>query len=120
MGYDGIVVRVSPKRMQLIRKGPFKGKRVELARTTAVGSLEDIAESFMRDIFGFEPGQYLVTDLSCLHDFVGVGDMEVRDMLARIRTVYRLDLADLPNGNLVEIFKRLQQQIGARKDAGAH
>ena len=29
------------------------------------------------------------------------------DVLTRIREVYRLDVADLPNGNLLEIFKRL-------------
>ncbi len=124
-GDDGIVVLVSAKRTPrgnpLIRKGSLKGKRVELAPTTKIGRVDDIAESFMRDIFGFEPGHYLITVLSSLHNFVGVDDVEIRDMFARIRTVYRLDLADLPDGNLLEIFKRLQEhQMRGRKYARAH
>ena len=62
----------------------------------------------MRDIFGFEPGGYLVTDLSTLHDFVGVDDMEFADILAKIRDVYGLNVADLPTGSLIEIFRKLQ------------
>jgi len=111
---DGIVVIVSTRRARVrdpvLRKGPFKGKRVEFAPTIGIQRLENIAGDFMRDIFGFEPGEYLITDLSSLHDFVGVDDMEIGDMLARIREVYRLDIADLPNGNLIEIFRRLKEQ----------
>jgi len=70
----------------------------------------------MLTLFGFDPGQYLLTDLSSLHDFVGVDDMEIGDMLTRIREVYGLDVADLPNGNLLEIFRRLHehQAVGPR------
>ena len=111
---DGIVVIVSTKRTRtdgsVLRNGPFKGKRVELASTTGIERLEDIADDFMLDIFGFEPGEYLITDLSSLHDFVGVDDMEFVDILARIRDVYRLDVADLPSGDLLEIFKRLHER----------
>jgi hypothetical protein len=112
---DGIVVdRVDNKRMSddgpVLRKGPFKGKRVELASTTGVRTFEEIAEDFMLTLFGFNPGQYLITDLLSLHDFVGVDDMEIGDMLARIRDAYGLDVADLPNGNLLEIFWRLHEQ----------
>jgi hypothetical protein len=68
-------------------------------------------------IFGFDPGQYLITDLSSLHDFVGVNDMEIGNMLTRIRDVYGLDVADLPSGNLLEIFRRRHdQQAGSRSD----
>jgi hypothetical protein len=96
----------------VLRKGPFKGKRVEFASTAGIETFEDIAADFMVDIFGFEPGAYLITDLSSLHDFVGVDDMEFVDVLARIREVYGLDVTDLPNGNLLEIFKRLHEQAG--------
>jgi len=96
------------------RKEPFKG-HVEFAPTTGIEGLVNVAEDFMLDIFGFEPGEYLITDLSSLHDFVGVDDMEIGDMFTRIREVYGLDVADLPNGNLLEIFRRLDQhQAGAR------
>jgi hypothetical protein len=97
------------------RQGPFKGKRVELASTTGIQTFDEIAEDFMVTLFGFDPGQYLITDLSSLHDFVGVDDMEIGDMLTRIREVYGPDVADLPDGNLLEIFRRLHE-----RQAGGH
>ena len=76
---DGIVVCVSAKRSRsggpVIRNGPVKGKRVELASTTGIESLDNIAEDFMLNVLGFEAGEYLITDLSSLHDFVAVEDM---------------------------------------------
>ena len=95
---------------RVLRSGPFKGKRVEMASTAGLEMFEDIAEDFMLNIFGFEPGHYLITDLSSLHDFAGVDDMELADIFARIRDVYGLDVADLESGNLLEIFRRLRDQ----------
>lgn len=110
MASSSTVARVMTDDSFVVRKGPFKGKRVELASTTGVRTFEEIAEDFMLTVFGFDPGHYLLTDLSSLHDFVGVDDMEVGDMLARIRDIYGLDVADLPNGSLLEIFRRLHEQ----------
>ena len=62
---------------RVLRSGPFKGKRIEMASTAGLEMFEDIAEDFMLNIFGFEPGHYLITDLSSLHDFTGVDDMEL-------------------------------------------
>ena len=94
----------------VFRKGPFKGRRVELAATTGIEGFDDVAEDFMLSVFGFEAGEYLITDLSSLHDFVGVDDLEFVDILSRIRDVYGLDVADLPSGNLIEMFKRLDER----------
>lgn len=59
-GDDDIVVIVSSKRRRadgpVLRNGPLKGKRVELASTTGIDRLEKIADDFMLDIFDFEPG----------------------------------------------------------------
>ena len=111
---DGIVVIVSTKRTRtdgpVLRKGPFKGKRVELASTVGIESLGNIGEDFMLNVFGLESGEYLITDLSSLHDFVGVDHMEFVDILAKIRRIYGLDMADLPSGSLLEIFKRLHER----------
>ena len=109
---DGIVVIVAARRTTgpVLRKRPFKGKHVELASTASIERLENIADDFMLKIFGLEPGGYLITDLSSLHDFVGVEDLEFVDILARIRDVYHLDVADLPSGNLLEIFERLHER----------
>jgi hypothetical protein len=56
---------------------------------------------------------HLITDLSSLHDFVGVDDMECVEILLRIPSVYGLDVADLPSGNLLEIFRRLREPLPA-------
>jgi hypothetical protein len=45
-------------------RGPFKGKRVEFASTAGIERFDIVAEDFMRNIFGFEAGEYLITDLS--------------------------------------------------------
>jgi uncharacterized protein YxjI len=100
-------------RGRVLRKGPFKGKRVEVASRTCIEAFDNEAEDFMLNIFGFEAGHYLITDLSSLHDFAGVDDMEFVDVLARIRDVYQIDVADLPSGNLLEIFKRLHERSRA-------
>ncbi|MBI4263105.1 MAG: hypothetical protein HY657_01910 [Acidobacteria bacterium] len=112
---DGIVVHRGggDTRMnddsRVLRKGPFKG-RVEFASTVGIESFQEIAEDVMLNIFGSEPWDYLITDLSSLHDFAGVDDMAPRDMLAKIRDVYGLDVADLASANLLEIFRRLYEQ----------
>lgn len=110
---DGIVVDGSTPVTDdapVIRKDRFKGKRVEFASTAGIETFEEIAEDFMLEIFGFQPRRYLITDLSSLHDFVGVDDMEVVDMLARIRDVCQLDVADISSGHLLEIVRRLNEQ----------
>lgn len=114
VGDDGIVVLVPSKRTRAynstIRRGPLKGKQVELASTTGVMALETIVEDFMLEIFGFEAGEYLITDLSSLYDFVGVDDLEAHDINAKVRAAYGLDLADLRGGNLLGIFNQLCDQ----------
>jgi hypothetical protein len=60
----------------VVRKGLFKGKRVELASTTGIRRQKRSPKTLCT-LFGFDPGQNLITDLSSLHDFVGVDDMEV-------------------------------------------
>lgn len=71
---------------------------------------EEIAEDFMLQIFGFQPGDYLITDESSLHDFDGVDDMELADIHEKIRHVYALDVSDLRSGKQLEIFIRIHEQ----------
>ena len=98
----------------IIQSGPFKGKKIELASTAGIELFEDIAEEFMFRIFGFEAGDYLITDESRLRDFTGVDDMELADIQRRIRSVYGPDVSDVESGNLLEIFVRIhERQSGA-------
>ncbi len=95
---------------RVLRRGPFKGKTIEMASTAGIEMYEDIAEKFMSHIFGFEPGEYLITDESSLHDFIGVDDLELAAIHSKIREVSAVDVSDLESGNLREMFERLRQQ----------
>jgi hypothetical protein len=95
---------------QIIPSGPFKGKKVQFAPTTGIDMFLEIAEDFMRRIFAFEPGEYLVTDESSLFDFTGVEEMELSNIHQKIQEVYDLDVSDIPSGNLLEIFMRLHRR----------
>ena len=94
----------------IVPSGPLKGKRIELASTVGIEMFNEIAEDFMFKIFGFEAGDYLITDESSLHDFTGVDDMELADIHEKIRDVNALDVSDLNSGNLLEIFVRIHEQ----------
>jgi len=95
---------------QIIPSGPFKGKKIQFAPTTGIDMFLEIAEDFMRRIFAFEPGEYLITDESSLFDFTGVEEMELSDIHQKIQEVYDLDVSDIPSGNLLEIFMRLHRR----------
>lgn len=99
----------------IVPSGPFKGKKIELASTAGIDMFEEVAEDFMLQIFGFEAGDYLITDESSLHDFDGIDDMELADIHEKIRSVYALDVSDLESGKLLEIFIRIHER---QSDAG--
>ena len=94
---------------KIIPRGPFKGKRIELAPTEELDMFHSLAEEFMEAIFCMEPGSYLITDESSLRDFKGVEELELPDMHRRIREVYGVDVSDIVSGNLVEIFARIHK-----------
>ncbi len=95
------------KKDRIIRSGPFKGKHIEFAPTTGIDMFREVAEEFMRRVFDFAPGAYLISDESSLFDFTGVDEMERKDIQQKIREVYDVDVSDLASGNLLEIFARL-------------
>jgi hypothetical protein len=92
---------------RIIHRGPFKGKRIEFAPITGIDMFREVAEDFMRRVFDFEPGAYLISDESSLFDFTGVDEMERKDIQQKIREVYDVDVSDLASGNLLEICARL-------------
>ena len=94
---------------RIIKDGPLKGKRIELASTSGIELFEAIAEEFMRRIFEFEAGDYLITDESSLHDFTGVDDMRLSDIQHKIKEAYGTDVSDLKSVRLLEIFVRIHE-----------
>jgi hypothetical protein len=95
---------------RILRNGPFKGKKIVLAPTHGIGAFASIAEEFMSAVFDMEPGAYLITDESGLHDFEDVEEMRLEDIHAKIMSVFDVDVRDVPAGNLVEIFARIHRQ----------
>jgi hypothetical protein len=95
---------------RIIRSGPFKGKKIVLAPTHGIGAFASIAEEFMSAVFNMEPGAYLITDESSLHDFEDAEDMSLEDIQARIMSVFDVDMRDVRSGNLVEIFARIHRR----------
>ncbi len=92
-----------------ILSGPLKGKRIELAATDELDMFRSLADEFMQEIFCMEPGSYLITNESSLRDFQGVEDLELPDILRKIREVYGVDVSDIVSGNLVEVFARIHR-----------
>jgi MinD-like ATPase involved in chromosome partitioning or flagellar assembly len=90
---------------KIISSGPFKGKRIEFAPTTGIDRFFGISKEFMKKIFDFEPGEYLITDESSLHDFTGLDEMELPDIQKRIQDLYDIDVSDMGSGNLLKIFE---------------
>ena len=90
---------------RIISKGPFKGKKIEFAPTTGVDMFRRICGEFMKKIFDFVPGEYLISDESSLYDFTGLDEYDLNDIQKRIRDVYSFDVSDIESGNLLEIFK---------------
>jgi hypothetical protein len=98
------------KSEKIIQSGPFKGKRIEFASTIEIERFRDVAEDFMKQVFEFDPGDYLITDESRLRDFTGREEDALRDIHQKIRAIYDVDVSDLASGNLLEIFARLRHQ----------
>jgi hypothetical protein len=64
----------------------------------------------MKKIFDFEPGNYLITDESSLHDFTGLDEMKFTDIHKKIQDVFDVDVSDIVSGNLLEIFTRIHHR----------
>ena len=94
----------------IIKNGPLKGKRIELASTSHIELFEAIAEEFMLRIFEFESDEYLITDESSLHDFKGVEEMELADIQKKITLIYGIDVSNLKSGRLLDIFVRIHER----------
>ncbi len=95
---------------RVIPSGPFKGKKIEFASTTGVNMFAEISEEFMKKIFDFKSGEYLITDESSLYDFTGVDEMKLTDIQNKIRDAYDVDVSDIQSGNLLEIFMRIHNR----------
>jgi hypothetical protein len=105
---DEFLASVKDKEDQvIIRKGPLKGKKVVWAQTEGVYAMSHVAVIFMKLIFKLDPAGYMITDESRLRDFTDFGSGDVTPIVRKIKRVYGIDVSDVPDGNLLEIFRRI-------------
>ncbi len=93
----------------IVPSGPLKDKKIVCAPTSGVDMFRSIAEEFMAEVFGLQPGDYLITDESSLADFTGLGT-ELDDIKTQVRETYDIDVSDLEYGTLVEVFMRIHSR----------
>ena len=108
------------KHQTVISRRPFKGKKIEFASTLGVDAFRDISEDFMKNVFGLDPGDYLITDESRLRDFVGTDETDLADSQGKIRREYGLDVSQVPSGNLLAIFKRIHRKKSLHRMVDNH
>lgn len=82
----------------------FKGKKFELAPQIVIEQYDDIAPIFFKKILDLN--DYLITDESSLYDFEY--DHDMKETIARIQKEYGIDVSDLKDLMLVDIFHRIR------------
>jgi hypothetical protein len=79
---------------------------IEFASSTDIDQYEHIAARFFEKILEMDYYECLVTDESSLWDFHS--DETNEKLNRKILDVNEVDVSDIENGNLVEIFKRIE------------
>lgn len=93
----------------IIRGNPYAGKKLKFSQapTIRVASLTGLSEQFMKKIVGLDPGDYFITDESRLSDFTDFGSGDTSCLLNKIKRIFNIDVTDIPKGNLVDIFEKI-------------
>lgn len=87
---------------------PRPGTRVpiQFAANIRVNLHANLAKDFAKRVLGVEWAW--ISDESSLSDFSKEGTND--RLVQRIRTVYGVDVSDIPSGNLADIFDRIAQK----------
>jgi hypothetical protein len=94
--------------VKILKRGQFKGKKVEFAPSDRIEDLRQVADDFMIEIFDFVPGEYLITDESTLRDFTDMGSSDTSPIWNLISDIYQIERHDVPSDKLVDIFIEIQ------------
>ncbi len=92
---------------KLPRPGVKRMPTIEIVSQAEIQKYEPLAVDFFEKIIGMRYHDCLVTDLSSLWDFPGDETNEAYHR--KIAEVYGVDVSDIENGILVEIFKRISE-----------
>ena len=87
---------------------------IEFAPTTEIDQYSLIAHDFFQKILEMDFDYCFVSDESSLWDFPNTSD-EAR-VFELIKRTYQVDVSDIQTGNLVQIFKRLQESSSQASD----
>jgi len=109
----------SEGKYKIIQNGPFKGMKIFPPVTKGVDSILHVSVPFMKNIFGLEPNEYMISDESRLSDFTDFGSGDVAPIIRKIRKVYGIDVSDAHRGNLLEIFQILDLHRQGRRTISA-
>lgn len=96
-----------------------KYKKIVIAPQIDIESYHDIATEFFPKILDMDYENVLLTDESSIYDFTCVfGENEEESenlteknedrIIEKIKEVYNIDISDIKNGYLVEIFRRIE------------
>lgn len=93
------------------RVGPLPpGTKIEFGSTEGVAAFEEVAASFLKEIFGYRPGEYLLTDESRLSDFVPINE-SIEPVIRKINDTYHIDIVPSSNPNLLQLFQELVRNL---------
>ncbi|MEW6609694.1 MAG: hypothetical protein AB1414_19990 [bacterium] len=90
----------------LPRPGTRGKMEIEFAPTVEIAQYEPLAGEFFKQILAMNYDECLITDESSLWDFHSEETNE--EYHRKIAEVYGVDVSDIKNGNLVQIFKRIR------------
>ena len=97
------------KKTKFVRMGPMKYKAIVPAPSDGIDSMLHISSDLMKRIFNLDECDYFITDESRLKDFTDFGSGDIKPLTNKIKKIYGADVSDVPNGNLLEIFRRVEQ-----------
>jgi hypothetical protein len=79
---------------------------IQFATSARVGRHADLAKEFVQKVLEIEWAW--ISDESSLDDFHG--DESNKKLIEKIRMVYGVDVSDIPDGNLADIFDRISEK----------
>jgi len=108
------MVKRIDKGWKRIPPGTYAGTKITIASTDEVDEHGDIAAEFIRTIFDFEPGEYVISDESDILDFMSFDESDTSDVWRRIERAYGITQADVGSGRLLQIFKAISGKRGTQ------
>jgi hypothetical protein len=108
------MVKRMDKGWKRVPAGTFAGKKITIADTEGVDAHAEIASEFIRTIFDFEPGDYVISDESDILDFMSFDESDTSDVWRRIERAYGLTQVEVGSGRLVQIFRAISGRRGTQ------